>query len=119
MKRSVGVTVLVVGTLASCREYDYRSRLSDEPGLVPAEQFARYGREQAQLVAAGRELAHAGDSTGAAVEYARALPDIVDVVGDAQGHWLTLTFKSGWRAAVPPIADGKRGAETPGLPAQP
>ena len=29
----------------------------------------------------------------------------------------TITFKSGWRMAVNPLSDGKRGAETPGLAA--
>jgi len=47
------------------------------------------------------------------VAYARTLPEVVDVVPDTLGHRLTVRFKSGWRAAVLPIADGKRGADTP------
>jgi hypothetical protein len=60
----------------------------------------------------GRELARLAD---AAVAYARAFPDVADVHADPLGHRLTDQFKSGWRAGVAPIADGKRGAETPGV----
>ncbi len=119
MQRLVGVAavVLLVGSSASCRGYDFRGNVSRDKGLMPAEQYARYGHEQAELVAAGRELAADGpDSVEAAVRYARGLPGVVDVTPDSLGNWLTIRFKSGWRAATPPIADGKRGAETVGLP---
>jgi hypothetical protein len=116
MTRMFGPAMVAVAAL-SCRNYDFRDRVTDDRGLVPAEQFARYGREQAQLVAAGRELAHVGrDSLARAVAYARTLPDVANVVADSQGNWLTIQFKSGWRAAINPIDDGKRGAETAGLP---
>jgi len=91
---------------------------------VPADQFALYGHEQAAQVAIGREFAAAyqGDSpealarqTAAAVSYAKGLADVADVVADTLGHRLTVRFKSGWRAAVVPIPDGKRGADTPGV----
>ena len=122
MKRLVILLPLaapLVAALVSCRTYDYRSRISRDEGLMPAERYARYGREQAQLVAAGRELAHtAPDSVQRAAAYAQGLPDVTNVVADSQGNWLTIRFKSGWRAATPPIADGKRGAETAGLPTQ-
>src|SRR4051794_30903306 len=63
--------VLAAALLASCRTYDYRDRTSKDAGLMPAEQYARYGREQAELVAAGRELAHASaDSVQQAAAYA-------------------------------------------------
>jgi hypothetical protein len=118
MKHSVAL-LTAVSLLASCRTYDYRDRISQDAGLMPAEQYAKYGREQAELVAAGRELAHAAaDSAQQAASYARGLPDVADVTTDPRGHWLTIRFKSGWRAAVPPIADGKRGAETAGVPAK-
>ena len=117
MKRLL-ILVPAATLLVACRTYDYRSRIAREAGLMPAEQYARYGREHAELVAAGRELAHAGaDSVGQAVAYARSLPDVADVVADSQGNWLTLRFRSGWRVATPPVADGKRGAETAGIPA--
>ena len=118
MKRPLGLMLLAL-TLAACRDYGLRDRVSGDGGLVPPEQFARYGREQAQFVAAGRELARVGpDSIAQAAAYARTLPDVAQVVADPQGTWLTIQFKSGWRAATTPIDDGKRGAETAGLPAQ-
>lgn len=121
MKRSV-TFALAATLLVSCRGYDYRETVSHQDGLLPAEQYARYGREQAQVVAAGRELAsQSPDSTGigAAVKYARGLPDVADVTPDARGQWLMLRFKSGWIAATPPLADGKRGADTPGVTSRP
>jgi hypothetical protein len=124
MKRSCGVLLLVLA-LSSCRTYDYYSKVADTDGLVDGDQFARYGREQAQAVAIAREFARArqGNSPDAdakqaqaAVAYARKLPDVADVVADPQGHRLTVYFKSGWRAGLTPLDDGKSGAETPGLP---
>lgn len=115
MKRRIGV-LLVVALLPACRDYDIRSRVSDDGGLIPGDQFARYGREQAQAVASARQLADTGDLP-AATGYARSLPDVVNVVADSQGHWITLSFRSGWRTAVTPLDDGKRAPETPNLPA--
>ena len=54
----------------------------------------------------------------AAVRYARTLPDVTDVGADPLGFRLTIRFKSGWLTMVTPIDDGKRGAETGGLPAE-
>jgi hypothetical protein len=112
--------------LTSCRDYDLRSRITDQGGLVPADQFARYGREQAEGMAIAREFGAAikrssaedlAQQVEAASRYARTLPDISDVQADPLGYRLTLRFKSGWRTMVTPIEDGKRGAETVGLPA--
>jgi hypothetical protein len=89
------------------------SRLGDQDGLIPADQFARYGREQAEAMAIAREYAHSGDTS-----YARSLPDVVDAHADLQGSRQTIRFKSGWLTMVPPVDDGKRGAETAGLPAE-
>ncbi len=125
MTRVLAVALLVLA-LGACRTYDQYSRVSSQKGLVPADQWARYGREEAEAVAIGREFARAkqGDSpegyakqAAAAVAYAHTLPDVRDVKADALGHWLTVTFKSGWWVGVNPIEDGKSGAETPGLPA--
>ena len=124
MNRRIGVWLTVLA-LASCRSYDYKSRVSAQGGLVPPDQFARYGAEQAQAVAIAREYGRAeqGNSpdalarqADAAIAYARTLPDVADVGADPLGHRVTIRFKSGWRLAVAPIADGKRGAETAGLP---
>jgi len=126
MRRSFGVVVLVVA-LVSCRAYDLESRLTDQAGLIPADRFARYGREQAQEVAIAREYGHADDGStpedllkraDTAVRYARTLPDVTDVGADPLGFRLTIRFKSDWLMMVTPLDDGKRGAETGGLPAE-
>ena len=127
MKLSLGVVLLVLMT-ASCRDYELEDRLVDQDGLVPADRYARYGREQAQEIAIAREFgqAHQGSTPDqlvkqaeAAAAYARTLPDVADVRADPRGLLLTIRFKSGWRTMVNPMNDGKRGAETVGLPAKP
>jgi hypothetical protein len=110
--------VILLAALTSCRDYDLHSRLTHQGGLVPADQFARYGREQAEEMAIARELGAAiKGSSDAASGYARTIPDVADVQADPPGYRLTLRFKSGWRTMVIPIEDGKRGAETVGQPA--
>ena len=121
---------LLLGVLLApaCRGYDYHDRVSGDGGFTPGDQFARYGREQAQAVAVARQFAaeDQGSSaeerarqTEAAVAYARKQPDVTGVVADSQGNWLTLQFRSGWRTAVTPLADGTEAAATPGLQAAP
>ena len=105
--------LLTMLVLSSCRDYDMRARLSDQDGLVPADRFARYGREQAQEMAIAREYAHSGDTS-----YARSLPDVVEAHADSLGYRETIRFKSGWLTMVTLVDDGKRGAETAGLPAE-
>jgi hypothetical protein len=123
MNRRFGMW-LVVLALASCRDYQYEGKVTDQDGLVPADQFARYGTEQAEAVAIAREFGRAEQGSGpgalakqadAAIAYARTLPDVADITADPLGHRLTIRFKSGWRVGVPPIEDGKSGAETAGL----
>jgi hypothetical protein len=125
MKRYFGVVVLLTA-LTSCRDYDYHARVTGQAGLIPADQFARYGREQAEAIAIAREFGAAlrrsspedlVKQTEVASGYARSLPDIADVQADPLGYRLTLRFKSGWRTMVNPLDDGKRGTETMGLPA--
>ena len=115
---------LAVLMLAGCRAYQYHPKVTSQDGLTPADQFARYGREQAEAVAIGREFARArrGGSleelarqAEAAMAYARTLPDVVDVHADPLGYRLAVQFKSGWRAGIAPIDDGKSGTETPGI----
>lgn len=124
MMRRVAV-VLAVLLLPSCRTYDYYTKVSDPAGLTPGDQFARYGREQAQATAIARQFAaeRQGQSpearagqVEAALAYARTQPDVAGAVADSQGNWLTLQFRSGWRTAVTPLADGKAAGETPNLP---
>ena len=113
MIRSSAALVLVLA-LTSCRTYDYYPRVSDPAGLVPGDQFARYGREQAEAVAIAREFGktHQGGSPDAlraradsAVAYARKQPDVANVVADPLGYRVTVAFKSGWRLGVVPLAD--------------
>ena len=124
MRLSVGVILLVL-SVVSCRDYHLEDRLVDQDGLMPADQYARYGREQAQEIAIAREFGHAHQGSSpdqlikqaeAATTYARTLPDVADVKADPRGLLLTVRFKSGWRTMVTPMSDGKRGGETVGLP---
>lgn len=114
--------------LAACRNYDFESRLSDQHGLVPDDQYARYGKEQAEAVAIAREFGRAAQGhtpeafakqADAAMTYARTLPDVKDIGADPLGHRLTIRFASGWRVAVNPVNDGKSGSDTPGVATAP
>jgi hypothetical protein len=124
MNRTVAA-LLALALLGACRDYKMYPRLSSPDGYVPADQYARYGREQAQEVAIGREFAAAyrgerreqrAAQARDAVAYASRLPDVTSVVADSLGYRLTVQFASGWRVGVVPIDDGKRAADTPGLP---
>ena len=53
---------------------------------------------------------------GEAVAFAKTMPDVVDVKADTLAYFLTVQFKSGWRAVVLPIATARRRGDTPGLP---
>ncbi len=112
--------------IAACRDYDLKSRLTNQSGLLPADQFAGYGKEQAEAVAIAREFGRAAQGNtpeafakqaDVAIAYARTLPDVKDVGADPLGHRLTIRFASGWRVAVNPVRDGKTGTETPGMAA--
>lgn len=124
MRRAAALLAILL--LPACRSYDYYGKVSDSDGLTPGDQFARYGREQAEAVAIARQFAaeRQGQSAEdrarqieAAVAFARTQPDVADVVADSQAHWLTLRFRSGWRTAVTPLADGTEASATPNLPA--
>jgi hypothetical protein len=125
MKLSFGVVLMAVA-LASCRDYDLEPRLTDQSGLVPPDTYARYGREQAEEMAIAREYGRALESSSedlaqpakTASSYAGTLPDVTDSRADPQGLRLTLRLKSGWLTMVTPVTDGKRGAETAGVPAE-
>jgi hypothetical protein len=112
----------------ACRGYQSFPPLADQDGLIPADQFAAYGSEQAQAVAIGRELAMARvDDTpagrarqvDAAIAFARRMPGVADVQADTLGLRLTVTFTSGWVKGVVPVGDDRNGAETPYLPGLP
>ena len=118
----------LIAVLAACPTYDEYPKLSDQSGLVDADTYARYGKEQAEAMAIAREYGHfhQGDTRAdlqaaaeSTVAYARTLADVVDIQADSLGHRMTIQFKSGWRTMVNPINDGKRGNETPNLPGTP
>lgn len=118
------IAAAALGALAACRPYNLQSTTAGQDGLIPAEQFARYGSEQAKLVAIGRSLAQWGGGTTIearatqvtkAMEYAKTIPGVVNVVPDTLGYRLTVTFASGWRAAALPIDDGIAPEATPGV----
>jgi hypothetical protein len=106
--------LLLLLSLASCRTYDYQPHVSDAAGLVPADQMARYGREQSQMVAISRRFAELERGTTIAaraaqadstVAFARTQPDVASAVADPQSYRVTVDFKSGWRVGVVPLGD--------------
>lgn len=116
MKRPALALLALIG-LAACRDYPLAAHLQKQDGLLPADQFASYGREQAIVVAIGREFGRPynsgiGAPARVAIAYARQFPDIVGIQADSLGHRLTVQFNSGWRTGIVPIEDGKRGADT-------
>jgi hypothetical protein len=105
--------------LAGCRDYQFTPHVTNQAGLIPADQYARYGHEQAVAVAIGREFArpyNSGPEAQAeiAMTYARNKfgQDITEISADPLGNRLVVTFKSGWRTAIVPIKDGKTGDDT-------
>lgn len=122
--RQTAALLALTAAVVSCRHYDGYRTVSDQAGLVPAAQFARYGREQAATVAIGRSLAawrmtadpdDQEQQAAQAACFALRLPEVQSVEADPQGHRLAVTFRSGWRAGVVPIPDGVEPSETPGL----
>ena len=121
--RRVALAALAAFTMGACRSYDNYSPLADQDGLVPADQFARYGRQQAEAVAIGRALAEwrmTADEAGAAEQtdraacFARRFPDVERVDVDPHGHRLTVKFATGWRVGIVPIPGSTAPEATPG-----
>lgn|SRR5574337_822527 len=115
----------LVGVLAGCPTYDEYPKLSSQSGLLPADQYARYGHEQAEAMAIARAFgrAYTGETRAdyvaqadTAMKYARTLPDVREVIADSLGHRITIQFRSGWRTMVVPVNDGKAPGETVNLP---
>jgi len=111
--------VLSLAGLGGCRDYQFTKHVGNQDGLIPPDQFARYGREQAISVAIGREFGRPYNSgtdaqAEVAITYARNkfAKDIEVISADPQSNRIVVTFKSGWRTAVVPIQDGKTGDDT-------
>ena len=122
--RRMALAALAAFSVGACRSYDNYSPLADQTGLIPAEQFARYGRQQAEVVAIGRALAEwrmTADETGATEQtdrtacFARRFPDVETVNADPHGHRLTVKFTTGWRVGILPIPGGTAPEATPGI----
>jgi hypothetical protein len=113
------VLVLSIAALGGCRDYQSTRHVASQAGLIPPDQFARYGREQAIAVAIGREFGRPYNSgstaqSEVAINYAQNKfgKDIEAISADPQSNRIVVTFKSGWRTAVVPIKDGKTGDDT-------
>ena len=123
MRRLTPLSLLFL--LAACPSYDRYAYVTGQKGLMAADEYARYGPDQAIAVAVGREFARgfAGKTpddfarqTGTALTYARKFAQLTTVTADTLGHRLVLTFADGWTTQVNPITDGKSGDETANLP---
>jgi hypothetical protein len=109
------VPLILLGTLSACPSYDRYPYVASDDGLVSADEWAKWGPEQAMAVAIGRQFG--SESATAAVEYSRKFADIKSIEADSAGQRLVVTFKSGWATQVTPLTDGTPADETPGLPA--
>ena len=67
MTRTAAV-LIAAALLAGCRDYHSYPRLSKQDGYIPADQFARYGREQAQQAQQSGAAERNGTATEAAGE---------------------------------------------------
>lgn len=106
--------IALVALLAACPTYDAAKYVRDQDGLMSADEYAKYGPEQAIAMAIGREFAQDGGAAGA-VEYAKKFPTVKTIEVDSLGNRLVVHFVGGWRTQVTPITDGKRGDDTAGL----
>jgi crotonobetainyl-CoA:carnitine CoA-transferase CaiB-like acyl-CoA transferase len=122
--RREALAALAAFSMGACRSYDNYSPLVDQNGLIPAEQFARYGRQQAEVVAIGRALAEwrtTADAAGAVEQadraacFAKRFADVETVDADPQGRRLTVSFTNGWRVGILPIPGSTAPEATPGI----
>lgn len=107
------VPLALIATLTACPGYDRYPHVASQDGLVDADEWARYGPEQAAAVAIGRAFGQ--EDAAGAIAYARKFPQVSGIEADTLGHRLVVSFVSGWKAQVTPITDGKNGDETPGV----
>ena len=119
------VPLLLALTLAACPSYDRYPYVTSGKGMMPPDEYAKYGPEQAIAVAIGREFGrdHAGSTAAdyarqadSAMAYGRRFTQVKSITADTLGFRLAVTFQGGWTTQVTPITDGKRGDQTVGLP---
>ena len=119
------VPLLLALTLVACRRYDPYPYLTSDKGMLPPDEYAKYGPEQAIAVAIGREfgMGFSGKTAeefarqaDAAMAYGKKFPQVKSITADTLGNRLAVTFQGGWTTQVTPIADGKNGDQTTGLP---
>jgi hypothetical protein len=124
--RRVALAALAAFATGACRDYHSYAPLADQSGLIPADQFARYGQQQAEAVAIGRALAawkmtddEAGkqEQASRAACFARRFGDVESVDVDPAGYRLTVKFAGGWRVGIVPIGDGVQPEATKGISA--
>ncbi|MGH7593277.1 MAG: hypothetical protein ACRELE_05435, partial [Gemmatimonadales bacterium] len=117
--------VSLLFAVTACRDYDRYQYVSSQKGLMSADEYAKYGPDQAISMAIGREFGrgYAGRTpedfakqAGAALTYSRKFSQVKSVAADTLGFRLVVTFTDGWVTQVTPITDGKRGDETANLP---
>ena len=122
--RRVALAAIAALAMGACRAYDNYAPVADQGGLIPPEQFARYGQQQAEAVAIGRALAAwkmtddeegRKEQTRRAGCFARRFADVETVDEDPAGHRLTVKFAGGWRGGIVPIADGVAPESTKGI----
>ncbi len=98
---------------AACRTYQNYPPLAEQDGLIPADQWAAYGAEQAQAVAIGRAFgdAYGGIGTEARARQVAAAVAAAESAGaqvvevDTAGYRVTVRFASGWVKAILPIGN--------------
>lgn len=119
------IPLVLALTLAACPSYDRYPYASSSKGMMPPDEYAKYGPEQAIAVAIGREFGkdHSGSTDAdyakqadAAMAYGKKFPQVKSITADTLGFRLVVTFQGGWTTQVTPIADGKNGDATIGLP---
>lgn len=124
MRRFI-VPISLLVAMTACRDYDRYGYVSSQKGLISADEYAKYGPDQAIAMAIGREFGkgYAGRTPAgfakqaeAALGYSRKFSQVKTVVADTLGYRLVVTFNDGWVTQVTPVTDGKSGDETANLP---
>jgi hypothetical protein len=124
MRRFI-IPISLLLAFTACRDYDRYGYVSSQKGLISADEYAKYGPDQAIAMAIGREFgkgysgrtpAGFAKQAEAALGYSKKFSQVKTVVADTLGYRLVVTFNDGWVTQVTPVTDGKSGDETANLP---